>query len=78
MIFTRMAQVVAMLALLFGAMFVFAEVFYANPNVISDPAYPGPRPPKGWYVERGAYAIFLGLALGTLTEISLSVRKGNT
>jgi hypothetical protein len=78
MIFTRMAQVVAMLALVFGALYVLMGVTYLSVDLKPDPAWASVRQlPPGHAILGGLFMGLIGVALGTLTEISLSVRRGS-
>lgn len=78
MFFTHAARVAAILVLLTGALNVFVGFGIAL-------GWIGPRdeamrllstePTTGALIDKGIYRILVGIALGTLAEIGLSLRK---
>ncbi|PBB90335.1 hypothetical protein CK215_22030 [Mesorhizobium sp. WSM3864] len=72
MLFTYSARIVAVLALVLGVLqLVLFFLLADNPDELA--RYAGRASPAR-VLDRGVYAILLSLALGTLSEISLSLR----
>ncbi|MBZ9684641.1 MULTISPECIES: hypothetical protein [unclassified Mesorhizobium] len=73
MLFTYMARIVAVLALVLGVMQIAVAFSFAdNPDALS--RYTG-RSSAGSVIDRAVFALLLSIALGTLSEISLSLRR---
>ncbi|BCG73417.1 hypothetical protein MesoLj113a_45750 [Mesorhizobium sp. 113-1-2] len=73
MLFTYLARIVAVLALAIGMMQIALGFSFAdNPDALS--RYTG-RSSVGPVIDRGMYIVLLSIALGTLSEISLSMRR---
>ncbi|MDV4164151.1 hypothetical protein ACU8L5_09305 [Rhizobium leguminosarum] len=80
MIFTNLAKIAAWLALTFGAFqlvigFGIATEFFGPYDAALTRYAPGAGS-SGRLIDRGFYAVFLAIALGTLAEISLEQRRG--
>ncbi|TGS84867.1 hypothetical protein EN817_22430 [Mesorhizobium sp. M3A.F.Ca.ET.174.01.1.1] len=73
MLFTYSARIVSVLALVLGVLqLVLVFALADEPDGWAD--YLGRASPAAVF-ERGIYAILLSIALGTLSEISLSLRR---
>ncbi len=77
MFFTRLARIVAFIALVLGAGRIATAIAIANgalgPEALAR-YLPGSTSP-GEAIDKGAYAVILAIALGTLTEISARLQK---
>jgi hypothetical protein len=76
MIFTRLGMGAAWLALVFGVMRIGVGPFVAssdNPEALA-PRYLGSST-SGQAIDHGIYVILFAVALGTLVEISRSLRR---
>ena len=80
MLYTHLGRIVAVLSLVFGFLEIFialAIVFGGNTPEQEAAAlarYFPHRRSWGEVIDRGIYAVLFAIALGTLTEISRSVR----
>jgi hypothetical protein len=75
MIFTHVARIVAILVILFGIVNALLGLGLAT-GMLVVPRDSGLKfSPAGEMVDKGIYAILVGLALGTLAEISYSVHR---
>lgn len=71
MFFTEASRYAALLAMLFGFFNILNGVLYLTGYMI-----PGPSSsPSGRLIDTGIIQMIIGIALGTLAEISLSLRK---
>jgi hypothetical protein len=79
MFFTRVAWVVAIGALAFGALLIVAGLTIAQgmmgPAEEALPRYFPHLPSTGAVIDKGIYTILFAIALGTLAEIRLVLRK---
>ncbi len=72
--FTMLARFVAYLLLIFGSFRIALAIgFRDQPAAIA--RYIGPNANIGEAIDQAALVVFIGLALGTLTEISISLKK---
>lgn len=74
MFFTHIARAVAMLAFVFGILQIVGGFGAASGILMEDPTLPF-REPTGKTIDRGFYMVLFALALGTLAEIGLSVKR---
>lgn len=77
MIYTRIAQIIAFLLVVSGALrvatgFIVAYAYDGDPAAIA--RYLGSVQNIGEAIDQGMYAFAAGVALGVLTEISRSLR----
>ncbi|MBR0827059.1 hypothetical protein JQ596_16075 [Bradyrhizobium manausense] len=82
MFFSKLARILAILALVFGLLRVLTGFVVAGiePTEVREAArarYIGSKS-SGQAIDSGIYAILFAVALGTLAEISFSTRKGST
>lgn len=81
MIFTHLARLVAVLAFVLGAFRVLwglgIATEYLGPYEAALARYTR-RSSSGQMIDEGLIVILLSIALGTLAEISFSMRKGST
>ena len=80
MIFSHLTRIVAFLAVLIGVgtvlMGVYIAMGYAGPPDLVLRRYTT-MPTTRQLIDKGIYYTLVGLALGTLAEIGMSVRKGS-
>jgi hypothetical protein len=80
MIFSHLTRIVAILAVLIGIgtvlMGVYIAVGYAGPPDLVLRGFATATTP-GQVIDKGFFYLLVGLALGTLAEIGLAVRKGS-
>lgn len=81
MFFTRLAQLVAILALLLGVSRVLLGLAIATellgPYEAALARYTN-APSSGQVIDRGIYIVLFAIGLGTLAEISASLRRWHT
>ncbi len=77
MIFSKLARIVAWLALVLGAFQVVIGLGVGT-GFLGPSALPlfAPGPSSGKVIDRGTYILIFAIALGTLAEISFNVRRG--
>jgi len=78
MFFSKSARILAILAFVFGLLSILNGllVLGIEPKE-ARVLYLGSKSP-GQVIDRGIYTILFAVALGTLAEISFSMRKGST
>jgi hypothetical protein len=75
MIFSRGTRLMAIVVLLWGVVNALLGVGFAS-GVLVVPSDIGLKfSPAGQMIDKGIYAVLVGLALGTLAEIALAVRR---
>lgn len=81
MIFTHLARLLAIIALVFGLSRILLGLAIATELVgryeVALARYTT-APSSGQVIDRGIYIILFAIGLGTLAEISFSLRKGST
>jgi hypothetical protein len=73
MFFTKLARIVAIVGLLFG--FLLLVLGIAGATAVIDEAAQARYGGTGRMIDRGVFTILIGLVLGTLAEISFSIRQ---
>lgn len=76
--FTRTARIVAYLVFILGVLNIVAGFGYASGIIEQAPLPNGEAPPPiktGPMIDKGIYMAAAALALGTLAEIGMSVRR---
>jgi hypothetical protein len=75
MIFSKSTRLMAFFVLLFGVVNALLGFAFATGMVVV-PRDTGLKfSPAGQMIDKGIYAVLVGLALGTLAEISFSVNR---
>ncbi len=78
MIFSKGTRLMAVVVILWGVANSLIGLAIAT-GVFVVPSNSGLKfSPSGQMIDKGIYAVLVGLALGTLAEIALAVRKGNS
>ncbi|HWE16973.1 MAG TPA: hypothetical protein VG758_07310 [Hyphomicrobiaceae bacterium] len=77
MIFTHATRMAAIVVIVWGAINALLGLAFAT-GMLVVPRDSGFRfSPSGQMIDKGIYAVLVGLALGTLAEISYSVRRNS-
>jgi hypothetical protein len=78
MIFSKGTRLIAIAVVFWGVVNALLGVGFATGVLVVPPNTGLKFSPAGQMIDKGIYAVLAGLALGTLAEIALAVRKGST
>ena len=78
MFFSKSARIVAIVALVLGFLSLSHGIGLTTGYLIADPKVNSGIRSPGQSIDRGIYTILFAIALGTLAEMSFSMRKRST
>jgi hypothetical protein len=75
MIFSKGARLMAVVVLVWGAGNALLGLAFASGMLVVPPGSGLKFSPSGQMIDKGIYAVLVGLGLGTLAEIALALGK---